>query len=266
MDTPKLTTELKNKIMNYLIDNNLLKYHNCWKLVFRQPFMQDFLEVIDTPESNRINIVKKFIQQGRGVYLHKRVSDSFGKLTTNNLFDLLHRRPNHNSIIIEICADGTTLSAEEETEIRAKLDEMIGNGEHLIELMTNILTGNTTPEELEHITPLMSKATMDSLGNAQKACEYLIKLTSGEEISKEDIEGIDRIEFDTKMQETLSDSNNGFTRLLESVQATGVCATCEGIITSLCSNCKIVGYCSKECQIKHWKVSHKKKCAKLYNK
>ncbi len=258
MEPPTLNEELKNKIQNYLIDNNLLKYHNCWKLVFIQPFMRGV--------NVEANIVKKFIQQGRGVYLHKKVSDSFGKLSTDNIFDLLNKRPNHDSIIIEICADGTTLSSEEEDQIRTNLDEMVGNGENLIELMTDILTGNTKLEDLEDITPFISKETMDSLGNAQKACEYLIKLTSGKEITKEDIGSIDSIEFDPKMQETIADSNNGLTRLLESVQANGVCAACGDIVKSLCADCKIVGYCSKKCQKKHWKKVHKTKCAKLYNR
>lgn len=256
-----LSAELRSKIQYYLIDNNLLKYHNCWKLVIKQLFMQDFLKSSDNSEYY-IDIVKKFIQQGRNIYLHKKVSDSFGKLTNDNIFDLLHKRPNHDSIITKVCADGTTLSAEDDAQIRDNLHEMIGNGDQIIELMTNMLTG-ANPEEF---APFMSKETINSLDTAKKACTYLGKLTSGVSIAKEDIDNIDiNVDNTMQMQETIANSNNGFTRLLESVQvAVGVCASCGGCITALCSNCKIVGYCSKKCQKKHWKAGHKIKCAKLY--
>jgi Zn finger protein HypA/HybF involved in hydrogenase expression len=36
----------------------------------------------------------------------------------------------------------------------------------------------------------------------------------------------------------------------------------EGVTVKLCAQCKAVGYCSRDCQVKHWKMGHKVDCAK----
>ena len=48
------------------------------------------------------------------------------------------------------------------------------------------------------------------------------------------------------------------------VESVEQCAICREIkpffIFKFCSNCKKERYCSKECQIKHWKAGHKLEC------
>jgi hypothetical protein len=39
----------------------------------------------------------------------------------------------------------------------------------------------------------------------------------------------------------------------------GICADCRKIGDKICGRCKVVTYCSKECQRKHWK-KHKALC------
>ena len=43
------------------------------------------------------------------------------------------------------------------------------------------------------------------------------------------------------------------------------CSGCEGVFDSLlvCSGCRTVQYCSKECQRMHWRAQHKKDCDRL---
>lgn len=40
------------------------------------------------------------------------------------------------------------------------------------------------------------------------------------------------------------------------------CAQCEKLCDKLqrCSACQLVGYCSRSCQVKHWKAGHKQAC------
>lgn len=40
-----------------------------------------------------------------------------------------------------------------------------------------------------------------------------------------------------------------------------ICAVCKKISTKKCSKCKLVFYCGRECQVKHWKY-HKEFCLK----
>lgn len=40
------------------------------------------------------------------------------------------------------------------------------------------------------------------------------------------------------------------------------CAQCTKEATKKCSKCKIVRYCTRECQSKHWNEGHKKRCQK----
>ena len=47
--------------------------------------------------------------------------------------------------------------------------------------------------------------------------------------------------------------------------ATGGCGLCgqvpeEGETFSHCARCKVVAYCSRACQVNHWKGGHKKEC------
>ena len=47
--------------------------------------------------------------------------------------------------------------------------------------------------------------------------------------------------------------------------ATGACGLCgqvpeEGKTFSHCARCKVVAYCSRACQVNHWKGGHKKEC------
>ena len=48
----------------------------------------------------------------------------------------------------------------------------------------------------------------------------------------------------------------------QEVIPTGDCAVCEKLAKCLCSGCKHVFYCSRECQKKHWS-SHKEECKTL---
>ena len=45
------------------------------------------------------------------------------------------------------------------------------------------------------------------------------------------------------------------------------CTNCAGLLRSQqsmsCANCKCVHYCSRKCQVKHWKAGHKKECPRL---
>ena len=40
----------------------------------------------------------------------------------------------------------------------------------------------------------------------------------------------------------------------------GMCACCGELASLRCSNCRMVFYCKKACQVSHWKSSHKDQC------
>ena len=49
---------------------------------------------------------------------------------------------------------------------------------------------------------------------------------------------------------------------VQEVIPTGDCAVCDKLAKCLCSGCKHVFYCSRECQKKHWS-NHKEECKML---
>jgi hypothetical protein len=258
---------IKRQIQDYVIGSKLLKYHNYWLLLSMRPYWRHLLSLgpfVATQEGYigpHPDAIKLFVQQGRNAYLHKKVFDSFSKLTSETILDLLHKTPNYDTIIAKICKDGTTLSIAEELEIKNNLNLMVGDGEEIIQSIQNIFTGVTSFEELRGGSPHISE---QSIHNAKTAYKYITSLASANPIDIP-INFPSNVTNFNKMKEILSDSNNGLTRIIESIQATGKCANikCKNKIKSLCANCRIVGYCSKVCQKTHWKL-HKKKCSALY--
>ena len=43
----------------------------------------------------------------------------------------------------------------------------------------------------------------------------------------------------------------------------GICPVCNKVAENKCTACKLIFYCNKECQKKHWKGGHKFECKKL---
>lgn len=39
-----------------------------------------------------------------------------------------------------------------------------------------------------------------------------------------------------------------------------ICPVCDKTVTAMCARCKKIGYCSRECQKKHWNSGHKNNC------
>lgn len=69
-------------------------------------------------------------------------------------------------------------------------------------------------------------------------------------------------EFDdlVKFADMYSNSN------IEALSEGFKCANCLKPATQRCSRCKIVWYCSRECQVEHYKKEHKLECKKLAEK
>ena len=82
-----------------------------------------------------------------------------------------------------------------------------------------------------------------------------------EEAEKPKVEDKPTVETKTEAKKESKDEVKEEVKKQE-VIPTGDCAVCEKLAKCLCSGCKHVFYCSRECQKKHWS-SHKEECKTL---
>ena len=171
-------------------------------------------------------------------------------------------------------------NAGKEEEITKSKNEPLGNqdgsAEDIDSLLDDWLNGGVEeiPDELPDIEAKKEKTDFTSV-KAQKAKEMFSNMNN--------ISGVLESGVDTKLQHTVKGSEgsakkteksmmSGVSEEQEKVEAkkivaesevpVGDCAVCSNIAKAICTGCKNVFYCTRQCQKKHW-TSHKDDCKSL---